>query len=78
MNYPGQLIVCDRCGTEYFRKARDKGIFLEDAPGWRLIPVPGKNNEYREMIDVCPNCFTEYCKVMDKYYENTNIKKDES
>lgn len=77
MNYLGKLMTCDRCCAKYFRKNIGNCIF-EDAPGWRLIPVPGKNNEYREMIDVCPSCFADYCKVMDKYYENTNIKKDES
>ena len=73
MRHHGTLIICDRCGEYHFCKTEDP------APTeWRLIAAPGKSNDYREMVEVCPQCFAEYCKMMDKYYANTNVKKDES
>lgn len=84
MNYYGKLIVCDRCGKEQFLRMKN-GILdehlkpdsdFEYPEGWRLIPSP--KSDYRSMIDVCPECFSNYRYTMDQFYANTNVKKDES
>lgn len=68
----GQLVTCDRCGKQIFRKCTGEGEAdggftrwndFESMPdGWDLVAVPsslgwvGNGNAYNGYIQVCSDC----------------------
>lgn len=68
----GQLVTCDRCGKQIFRKCTGEGetdggftrwnTFEEMPDGWKLVAVPkslswgGNGNGYNDYMQVCSDC----------------------
>ena len=68
----GQLVTCDRCGKQIFRKCTGEGEadggftrwnnFEAMPDGWDLVAVPsslgwiGNGNAYNGYIQACPDC----------------------
>ena len=62
----GQLTICDRCGTQIFRRTTGDGEadggftrwnnFESYPEGWRIVDIPSKNKKFHSVsIRVCPN-----------------------
>lgn len=72
MKINGQMVICDRCGAEIFRrwigeKTYDGGWTHVDSyeqlpDGWGLVAVPNTvkeattGNVYNKYLEVCPDC----------------------
>lgn len=76
----GQIVTCDRCGAQVFRKCTGEGEAdggwtrwnnFEALPdGWDLVAVPksigwvGNGNAYHGYLQVCPACHELWDKVV--------------
>lgn len=67
----GQITICDRCGTQVFRKAIGEGEadggytrwndFEPLSDGWGLVAIPSRKgavsgNAHNSYLHVCPEC----------------------
>lgn len=76
----GQIVTCDRCGAEIFRKCIGEGELdggrtrwnkFEEMPnGWDLVAIPkslgrvGNGNEHNGYLYVCPDCHNLWDKIV--------------
>ena len=71
------MVVCDRCGKKAFRKYIGKEEFdggytaeckFEELKDWKMIPDP--KFPAQGSSDVCPTCYAEYVRILNKYYSS--------
>lgn len=88
----GQLVTCDRCGVQVFRRCTGEGETdggytrwndFEPLPaGWGMVAIPAvKNapsgNVYNSYIQVCPACHALWAEaVNEKYLKGTPYYKE--
>ena len=76
----GQVVTCDRCDKQIFRKCTGEGEadggwtrwnnFEAMPDGWDLVAVPsslgwvGNGNAYNGYIQVCPECHNLWDKII--------------
>ena len=79
----GQIVICDRCGAQVFRRCTGDGEtdggftrwnnFEELPAGWDKVAIPTVENAlignaYNSYIEVCPTCHALWAEVVNENY----------
>lgn len=73
----GKLLTCDRCGATCFLKYTGEGVLNGGYTRWGKLEYRPKGWQYycgSSIGHLCPNCNTEFEKLLRDFMENKKIE----